>query len=228
VNNLWHCSFFAVCLVVAHSVVAYGCNPQFQFSLAGEVLEGGADAAPNEMLVDADAADPKDASGTSARCPEKACPNGRVCIGGACLECVADAECSGARPRCGTLSAFRNLCVECNAKADCGPQQDCNFATGHCVDTCSELNETCSQSGYACNDDKRICVTCLTRANCATSQAPNCDPQIGVCVACFSNAQCKDSKRGLCDRRDGQCYGCIRGSDCASGRCDAATRACVP
>jgi hypothetical protein len=221
---------------VAALMIAHGCDPQFQFSVAEPSLEGGADvtgitdaalAAPDAAPIPGGPMDAAREAGRS-RCPETACPSGLTCVAGACLECAIDAECAGTRLRCGTSGTFRNLCVECNTKTDCGPKQDCNVVTGHCVDTCSEINEACSQSGYACNDDKRMCVTCLTKANCPSSQAPNCDPQLGVCVACFSSAQCKDPKRGVCDRRDGQCYGCLRGSDCASGTCDPAMRQCAP
>src|SRR5438876_505855 len=60
------------------------------------------------------------------------CSTGICSPDGVCVECVANADCTGATaPICDTTA---NTCEGCNAHADCTTSHACDFATGACID----------------------------------------------------------------------------------------------
>jgi hypothetical protein len=177
------------------------------------------------------------------------CPSGRVCsspdgVAGACVECVADADCGGQASGkvcdpatdtcqggcrgqggngcpsgqvCSSSDSAAGTCVACVVDADCGGQASgkvCDPAASACVAGCR------GQSGNGCAGSLRCTST---------------DGAAGACVDCVADADCGGAAGGqICDLTAHLCKQGCRGQDgngCAGSlHCtsqDAAVGTCV-
>jgi hypothetical protein len=109
------------------------------------------------------------------------CPSGRMCneTTGMCVECVADADCTGASAsNCGT----DGVCAACEADSDCEhltATPVCDEPTG----TCGECTVDTEASRCPAPDDLACDPTALT---CTGAERGS----LGFCQACISDSEC--------------------------------------
>lgn len=154
--------------------------------------------------------------------PGGACTYGHCdTISKTCVECVADDQCSGDRPRC-DLAIGR--CVACGLDADCKSGEKCERSTRRCARDCN-ADAACPSDTPVCDLARGICVACTpTSAACATDRF--CDVG-GRCAECASDTHCTGEKR-RCDPLAGACVACLVSSDCPASapHCDPAKLEC--
>jgi Cys-rich repeat protein len=141
------------------------------------------------------------------------CADGFVCLNGACAP-----GCAPDDPRCGPnqVCAPGVGCVECVVDAQCGPGRVCT--NNVCVVGCSPMNPDCP-SGLVCNEERGLCVECLTNAQCPNPPLTVCHPQTNTCVQCASNTDCTEPARPVCQPTTNTCVGCLTNGDCPTGVC---------
>ncbi len=151
------------------------------------------------------------------------CAAGSVCgPGGTCVQCVNDAQCSGATPRC---SIANNTCVAClpGASDNCAPGQYCR-ADFVCERGC-KTGADCP-SGVCLADHS--CGGCTLDAHCSAAKV--C--QGGSCIAACSNSNPCGAGQVCCGTHcqsyltdNNNCGGCGivcgGGSSCCGGSCQA-------
>lgn len=115
-----------------------------------------------------------------------------------CVECLDDADCSAAAPRC----AGANECVGCLTHADC-PGGRCDPATARCVE-------------------------CLRNTDCGHLASSRCDPTSLTCSPCVSAADCAHiAGRPACvEGQCGPCHPTL-GDDCGVYSCSEVTLECT-
>jgi hypothetical protein len=118
-------------------------------------------------------------------------------------ECAAKAD-AGAPPICALSGPQKGACVECVADADCGPAKPiCDVAAGVCKGC--ETGAQCkakSTSTRACVVGSGACVECLGNAECGVlATQPICDTN--KCRGCRVDADCPDGPK-VC-MEDGSC-----------------------
>ncbi len=137
------------------------------------------------------------AEGCSATQP---CPGGQVCNAGGCVQCAMDSDCSGATPRCDTMT---NTCVQCLPASDnCGLGLYCTGTT--CAGGCKSSADCAGADAGAdtvCKVATHVCVQCLGDGDCAATQV------------CGLDNQCTTG----CDTA----HPCMGGMSCCSGFCEA-------
>jgi Cys-rich repeat protein len=121
------------------------------------------------------------------------CPQGQVCSpGGQCVQCVSDAQCSGATPRCHSAT---NTCVACLP----GPGDNCPV-------------------GQYCRADFVCERGCKTGADCPSGVCL----ADHSCQGCVDDTQCAAGKvcqNGTCIDMCGPAAACGTSLDCCAGHC---------
>ncbi|MBX3271645.1 MAG: hypothetical protein KF729_15370 [Sandaracinaceae bacterium] len=153
-------------------------------------------------------------------------PAGDPCAGGVCsgagamcVECVADAQCPGARPRCDVAT---NVCVQCLGTGDCADGLECTAdlcTAGVCSNPLRPAGDPCT--GGVCAGDAASCVQCLDDSHCAGST--RCDPSMRVCVGCLVASDCEDGNEctsHACSAGSCSTTPVAPGTLCAAGICD--------
>ena len=127
---------------------------------------------------------------------------GRLCDGkGACVACLATADCTPSTSTCVTVTCENDACVQKSAAAytQCSDSGGtlCN-GTGKCVECTESMTGACTGNTTHCSSSGQ-CVQCLTSAQCASpgSATPYCDPT-GRCVQCLTDMQCGLLHLGTC------------------------------
>jgi len=155
---------------------------------------------------------------------------------GPCTAADAGSVCRSGR--CGTIGEVRGICVNCSADAHCsGDQPICDQATGSCVECTSA--ENCGEKQPICDREHSTCVKCngdkgSSASNpCATDAAPSCNLSgagQGTCGKCASDADCTDHVGKICDPTLGLCKsGCSVDADCSSSEwCNDTAHVCSP
>ncbi len=172
---------------------------------------------------------------TSADCRE-----GELCIGEPrqCTvggECVRDADCPAALPRCHPTLL---LCVSCFLALDCPEGEVCNIDPA-----CAEGGRECRAEDFtcggctrddqcapaACDLDTGQCVECADDAGCP--EGLFCDTERSRCTGCATDAHCAESPIGpacLLDDAGGRCVPCVTDAHCGDeGTCDRNTLTCA-
>uniref|UniRef100_A0A6C0CIJ1 Uncharacterized protein n=1 Tax=viral metagenome TaxID=1070528 RepID=A0A6C0CIJ1_9ZZZZ len=129
---------------------------------------------------------------TSTACTTNSqCPSGKVCdtVGGICVACNTNAECSGATPAC-----VNKTCLACAVNADCPAANPICTSSNTCIECngnadCSGNTIYSNQGLNICNNN--LCVGCQTNGDC-TSPATCvssfcCDPSPPVLTYAVSN-----------------------------------------
>lgn len=149
---------------------------------------------------------------------------GGVCDGGgACVACVGDAQCPGAR-----CDVTTNTCVACLGAGDCDDGDPCTVGTceaGSCAQSPSAAGTPCADG--VCAGTSATCVTCVGEAQCA-APTPWC--VANDCVACRDADDCDDGNECTVDTCEaGACGGTPReaGAACGLGVCTPAA-VCAP
>jgi hypothetical protein len=158
--------------------------------------------------------------------PDQFCDMGTALCG----PCMGDNQCIGydAGPRC--LSG--GYCG-CNASTDCGPSGACSPFFSACVPACTLDAGSICASHQVCDPQSRLCVGCLTDAQCVRdggSQNPYCltDIDAGMdCVQCLTPTQCPTGTPG-CNSAFYICGSCNATADCPASAPICRFGACVP
>jgi hypothetical protein len=119
---------------------------------------------------------------------------------GLCEECVADAQCAGAKPVCDSTT---NRCVQCTTAEDAA----CTGATPVCLsgpDTCSPCDadlgvnspRACTKSDapycFLAGIKQGECGKCASDADCVGHAGTTCNTATGACaVGCTADAECQ-------------------------------------
>jgi hypothetical protein len=159
---------------------------------------------------------------------------------GSCVDCIADATCSGSTPRCDVTS---NVCVACLTAADCsGATPACDGASQTCVPCIDDT--TCAGATPVCSA-KETCEPCQGGytaqsppvGSCPTSALPACQTGgtlAGQCTQCSAPDPTRCTGSGttpVCVATSGAC-GCVLDTDCLAGTyCDTTrvtTGLCAP
>lgn len=134
------------------------------------------------------------------------CATPLVCdLGGACVECVTDADCNLAMPACDPNT---KRCVPCRGTVGCAAPYVCSPSAASCVLPCVDGSDC---PGFIDSCRSNICSACNGDDDC--SEGLSCDLPYGRCVDCLSDAQC-DSSRPRCHHATGLCEECVRNADC--------------
>jgi Cys-rich repeat protein len=168
------------------------------------------------------------------------CPRDQTCVGGACRECLVDADCGRDRPAC-----VGNVCVECRTAGDCPSGQSCNPVLSTCSFSCDDASDCAGQPLSRCSGELDLCVQCLDDSDCSEPRAPACASG-GGCVECSEDDDCPPDRPSCetasqrcvecldagqcdgraCDPRDHRCVECVSDADCGAGSCDLERRRC--
>ena len=147
---------------------------------------------------------------TNAQCTTPTMP---ICVSGSCHACTADSQCSGATPKCDTMTG---ACVACNVNADCTSTAPVCAATSHTCTGCT-MKADCAGT-MTCDTANGHCVQCQTSADCTAPQV--CDPGTNQCVGCDSDMDCKDPANPTCNTSSHTCGpagGCTFGCSADGG-----------
>lgn len=153
---------------------------------------------------------------------------------GACVPCIADADCPGQRclsdNSCGAANgcaasadcgqptkvcrANDRTCVECAADGDC-PGGRCSQSLCVAAAGCA-VEADCAASQAHCRASDRTCVECLTRDQCG----PLRQCLAAACAAgpCATDGECLLVDPGKPRCSGGACVACLQDSQCGSGR----------
>ena len=140
------------------------------------------------------------------------------CVGGKCVECLADADCKG-----GKCSLAEKSCVASGACADDKPIK---LATGVCVACTNDSHCAGSKTGPKCNLASNTCEQKSASNECAVCKDPYpaCVEQNGQwsCVECKTDDDCKTKNAGTCSAKTYTCSGTIgTGTGPDKGTCKA-------
>lgn len=126
---------------------------------------------------------------------------------GECVECLADAQCSGALPACDLAS---RRCVACRGNLGCAPPLVCSAAAPVCVQPCQEgQSNACPGFGGGCR--LGVCASCVDDDDCGPSR--RCDGTVGRCVGCLVDEHCSGATP-RCEPATGLCRACVVNADC--------------
>jgi hypothetical protein len=92
------------------------------------------------------------------------CPDGRVCDGESCVECVDAADCASPNRAC-----IASECVACADADDCDGGDACSPATFECVSACADDGD-CPDERPLCDDESDACVECLRDDHCRNNE----------------------------------------------------------
>ncbi len=136
-------------------------------------------------------------------------------------------QCVGKDPakHCGcTLNEHctgESKCIKHNPKTDtkvcvvpCAKNQDCSRETAGARD--GGPSQKSDPSGLKCNPTTKLCVECLTNADCTSLSAQKCESTQGKCVECLTQSDCVGDSvvsGSKCILEDFRC-GCENNSDC--------------
>jgi hypothetical protein len=165
---------------------------------------------------------------------------GRVCTGGACVACKADAECKGYAPDGGTASCSAGACKACPAgDTSCAPQPSCDPDAGSSIaQECAGQHRTCQLTAGTAS-----CTTCLpgyvdVSGSCvpgtcdkgvAASIAFDCEAKHRVCAqASGSPASCTTCVVGFVEDAAAADKACKKAATCESLSCTNGLRTCTP
>ncbi|MGH7440600.1 MAG: hypothetical protein ACRENE_33330 [Polyangiaceae bacterium] len=99
----------------------------------------------------------------------------------------------------GKICSPSGACVQCLANANCGDAGHvCDTATNRCVASCGS-NADCTTGGKGvCDTTAQYCVQCLVDTDCghAAGNHAYCNPSTRTCVGCLNDANCSDG--GTC------------------------------
>ncbi|MSP93139.1 MAG: hypothetical protein EXR79_15285 [Myxococcales bacterium] len=127
------------------------------------------------------------------------------CVGGKCVECLADADCKG-----GKCSVAEKSCISSGACADDKPIK---LATGVCVECTNDSHCAGSKVGPKCNLATNACEQKSASNECAVCKDPYpaCVEQNGQwsCVECKTDDNCKTKNAGTCSAKTYTCSGTI-------------------
>lgn len=134
-----------------------------------------------------------------------------VCAGGVCTECKNDAQCSGAKPHCGSMG----FCIACVNDSECAPGV-CSFGSCCGVNACANNGVKCGSTvDLGCIFQPISCGVCSAQNLCVNG---DCKPKpTNTCVA----ASCASKKCGYFPEKNA--YDCIAGASyCTDTKaCDA-------
>jgi hypothetical protein len=130
-----------------------------------------------------------------------ACPPGRMCVDGACPQCVDNSQCGANELCCGNVcqptgAGAGQSCQACGQSCNAGNSSTCDGRTCRCGN-----NAACGGNTPICDDLRGACVQCVADADC---------PNNGQCVA----NQCR-----ACDPADQA--GCAANQLCCNFQCEA-------
>jgi hypothetical protein len=148
--------------------------------------------------------------GSRACSAQNPCAAPLVCeASGECVECIIDANCSGATPAC---DAATKRCVTCKASLGCTLPYVCSPSAPVCVLPCVMDSSECP--GFIDGCRANVCSTCNEDDDCGP--ALFCDVPHGRCVACLTDANCS-APTPKCHQATGTCGECVKNTDCGSG-----------
>jgi hypothetical protein len=130
-----------------------------------------------------------------------ACAAGRLCVNGACPECVDNSQCGADELCCGNVcqptgAGAGQSCQACGQACNAGNSDACDARACRCGD-----NPACGGATPLCDDARGTCVQCMADADCSNN---------GQCVA----NQCR-----TCDPADHA--GCAANQLCCNFQCQA-------
>ncbi len=161
-----------------------------------------------------------------AQCADK-------CFGGACVDCLTDAQCSG-----GKCDSNSHTCITSGA---CQAPTPIKLANGSCVECTNDTHCASSTVGPKCDLASHACAKSTVSNECAacTGPYPGCVQINGVwsCVECTTDADCAAKNAGTCSGTTYSCSGtvnvvgptsgtCKKDSDCQNAGTTAFTLAC--
>lgn len=165
------------------------------------------------------------------------------CLGGACVECVKDADCAG-----GTCNVAVHTCIKDAACA--APTPIKLSATGACVECSNDSHCTgAGAKGPKCDGVTNTCGVGTATSECAACGGayPGCVQINAVwsCVECVTDKDCADKSKGTCSATKYMCSGstgtgtgqltgtCKTDADCVNGpsttfalKCDVPSGLC--
>ena len=154
---------------------------------------------------------PADDAGVLPCGSSRACQSPLVCdVSGACVECVTDANCSGANPAC---DASSHRCVPCRGTVGCTAPYVCSPTAPFCVLPCID-GSSGSCPGFIESCRSMVCSSCNEDEDCAAGAF--CDLPHGRCVQCLSDVNCGGATP-RCNQGRGLCEACLRNDDCPVG-----------
>ncbi len=143
----------------------------------------------------------------------------------ACLQCLTDADCTGAQKVCQNSLAYLNYgqCVGCTiAEPTCASGLLCDLSFGETYQTCvPDCRLDAGVCGVLyCSHISGTCTRqCTADADCPTT-LPRCQVGSGRCLQCLSPDDCLYSQAG-CLTNVGVCGGCVTDDNCPTGTfCD--------
>ena len=147
------------------------------------------------------------------------------CMGGSCIECTSNGNCSGTGRR---LCSANYTCVTCLNDAQCAAAEPYCAPDGNCVQCLSTRN--CGASDATCDPVLHRCVSvCVSDGDCSVDAGrPFCNSKLGECVQCIADEDCPPI-RAHCLLSAGTCEKCLADSDCTAPtpHCDAKSHACA-
>lgn len=147
-------------------------------------------------------------AGTRACSEAQPCARPLVCDAlGECVECISDAQCSGALPACDPAT---KRCVACRGTVGCSSPQVCSASAPVCVQTCQEGSPSACP-GFLGGCHSGVCAQCTDDDDCGTGR--HCETAIGRCVNCTVDAHCGGATP-RCDVAAGLCRACVVNADC--------------
>jgi hypothetical protein len=141
------------------------------------------------------------------------------CLGGQCVECVKDADCTG-----GSCNIAVHSCVK---TADCSGAKPIKLAaTGECVECANDTHCAASAVGPKCDPSTHTCGKGTQNTECAACGGayPGCVEINGTwsCVECSTDKDCADKSKGTCSGKTYTCSGSVgAGTGPSSGTCKA-------
>ncbi|HEX4336597.1 MAG TPA: hypothetical protein VH062_11825 [Polyangiaceae bacterium] len=170
--------------------------------------------------------------GTGAPCTGTG--TSRFCVGTACAECRADADCTNpAAPLC-----EGNACVGCDAAATgsarCGVKQAATVCAtkgtlkGHCAACDPTSNAGCTDATLnACDPATATCVDCVDDTGCSGT-FDKCNVATQKCIDCNATGGCSGTL-DRCNLTTGTCIDCDATGGCTAplDKCNLTTSTCV-
>lgn len=167
-----------------------------------------------------------DAGPTSFDCRVSgACDIPLVCdeATGACVECLADAQCAGNMPvgdagAATVCDLARRECVQCIEDAHCsGDTPVCRVdaessSRNRCVEC--QANDDCGGATPICDDATNECTASCTETADCSGDKPACDRDRNLCVECLDDSTCS-TEEPFCSTATNQCVECLADAACA-------------
>ncbi len=159
---------------------------------------------------------PSEPCTSSAACSEA----GNVCVSGWCwpkILCTSEVSCKAMGFVCDKPAG---ACVQCVADADCDAGQICKARQCIAKPTPCQSNSDC-QAGYLCDPVSKGCVQCLASANCAAGYY--CVESLCLSQLCLAgSSKCKTDAVAQVCTADGNAWTtqpCSAGQQCIAGNC---------